>query len=75
MRPKYNFSGHFSHELFTKISIGCWLSLLIWMDNNLVPRLSMGGWRRALVKMHACAVSVYQALSKEPGYEARWIIA
>ena len=23
-----------------------------------------------LVKMHACAVSVYQALSKEPGYEA-----
>ena len=24
-----------------------------------------------LVKMHACAVSVYQALSKEPGYEAR----
>ena len=24
-----------------------------------------------LGKMHACAVSVYQALSKEPGYEAR----
>ena len=23
-----------------------------------------------LVKMHACAVSVYQAFSKEPGYEA-----
>ena len=23
-----------------------------------------------LVKMHACAVSMYQALSKEPGYEA-----
>ena len=24
-----------------------------------------------LVKMHACTVSVYQALSKEPGYEAK----
>ena len=39
------------------------------VNGNLLREYNLPGM---LVKMHACAVSVYQALSKEPGYEASW---
>ena len=43
-----------------------WRGRGLW-NGNLLREYNLPGM---LVKMHACAVSVYQALSKEPGYEA-----